>query len=79
LRRDGWAQGTFDDEYTGIAPAARFVLAGGGRRIVLAFEEGYPVAVVFAPKADDVVCFERMTPPSDALVSRDGLSMARTG
>ena len=46
---------------------APFVLAGGGRRIELVFEEGYPYAQVFAPPDDDVVCFEPMTAPTDAL------------
>jgi len=44
------------------------VLAGGGRRIELAFLEGFPYAQVFAPAADDVVAFEPMTAPTNALV-----------
>ncbi len=51
----------YDDLYTEIAPDPVFVLAGGGRRIEVAFGEGYPVAVVYAPANDDVVCFEPMS------------------
>ena len=43
-------------------------LAGGGRRIELAFLDGYPYAQVFAPAEDDVVAFEPMTAPTNALV-----------
>ncbi len=58
---------TFDDGYTLDGDAGPFVLAGGGRRIEVAFERGYPYAQVFAPPVADVVCFEPMTAPADAL------------
>jgi galactose mutarotase-like enzyme len=59
---------TFDDAYTAPADGEPFVLAGGGRRIELEFESGYPYAQVFAPAADDVIAFEPMTAPTNALV-----------
>ena len=40
---------TFDDAYVAPPDGAAFVLEGGGRRIELAFETGYPFAQVFAP------------------------------
>ena len=62
---------TFDDEYR--APAdmdmAPFVLAGGGRRIELSVGFGYRWAQVYAPNDDDVVAFEPMTAPTNALVT----------
>jgi aldose 1-epimerase len=58
---------TFDDGYTVDPAGVTFVLAGGGRRIEVAFERGYPFAQVFAPSIEDVVCFEPMTAPADAL------------
>ena len=58
---------TFDDGFTLDALRGPFVLAGGGRRIELAFESGYPYAQVFAPAISDVICFEPMTAPADAL------------
>jgi galactose mutarotase-like enzyme len=64
---------TFDDGYAPIAQGARFALSGGGRRVEVEFARGYPVAVVYAPDDDDVVCFEPMTAPTNALVSGDGL------
>jgi aldose 1-epimerase len=58
---------TLDDGFVSPDGDEPFVLAGGGRRIELVFEEGYPYAQVFAPPDDDVVCFEPMTAPTDAL------------
>jgi aldose 1-epimerase len=59
---------TFDDAYVAPEDGAPFVLAGGGRRIELAFDAGYPYAQVFAPAEDDVIAFEPMTAPTNALV-----------
>ncbi len=56
---------TFDDLF--VAPA-RAALAGGGRRIELVFEEGYPFAQVYAPAGGGFVCLEPMTAPGNALV-----------
>ncbi|MEO6496379.1 MAG: aldose 1-epimerase, partial [Solirubrobacteraceae bacterium] len=69
---------TFDDGYA-VEPGARFALAGGGRRIEVAFERGYPIAVIYAPDNDDVVCFEPMTAPTNALGSGDGPQFIQPG
>jgi aldose 1-epimerase len=58
---------TFDDGYTLDEGGGPFVLRGGGRRVEVAFEHGYAFAQVFAPGFADVVCFEPMTAPADAL------------
>jgi aldose 1-epimerase len=60
---------TFDDAYVAPADGAPFALEGGGRRIELAFEAGYPYAQVFAPPEDALIAFEPMTAPANALVS----------
>ena len=70
---------TFDDGYTDIADPPRFVLAGGGRRIAVDFVGGYPYAQVYAPEDDDVVAYEPMTAPTNALVSGDGLELVPPG
>lgn len=57
----------FDDGYDEVPPGATFTLSGGTRQIDVVFEEGYPAAQVFAPSSDDVVCFEPMAAPTDAL------------
>jgi aldose 1-epimerase len=63
---------TFDDGFTLAGGAGPFVLAGGGRRIEVAFEHGYPYAQIFAPAISDVICFEPMTAPADALRNSPG-------
>jgi aldose 1-epimerase len=57
----------FDDAFTLDELRGPFVLQGGGRRIEVAFEAGYPYAQIFAPAISDVICFEPMTAPADAL------------
>jgi galactose mutarotase-like enzyme len=76
----------FDDAYDDVAEGAVFAVSGGGRRIEVTFERGYPAAQIFAPLAEDpgqaaekdVVCFEPMTAPTDAL-RRGGYRGARPG
>jgi aldose 1-epimerase len=60
---------TFDDAFVAPPDGAPFVLSGGGRKIALTFESGYPFAQVYAPPEDDVIAFEPMTAPTNALVS----------
>ena len=60
---------TFDDAYVAPEGGAPFVLAGGGRRVELALGAGYPFAQVYAPDDDDVVAYEPMTAPTNALVA----------
>jgi galactose mutarotase-like enzyme len=57
----------FDDGYLVAAGSDPFALTGGGRRIEVALEAGYPFAQIFAPCDDAVVCFEPMTAPTNAL------------
>jgi galactose mutarotase-like enzyme len=68
---------TFDDEFT--APDEPFVLEGGGRRIEVSFGQGYPFAQVYAPDDDDVIAFEPMTAPTNALVSGSNLKLLEPG
>ncbi len=57
---------TFDDGYDRLT-GGPFVLEGGGRRIEVRFEEGFPVAQVYAPGDPALICFEPMTAVADAL------------
>jgi galactose mutarotase-like enzyme len=69
---------TLDDGFDDVPPGAVFAVSGGGRRIEVHFDEGYPAAQIFAPGDDDVICFEPMTAPTDAL-RRGGYRVARQG
>jgi len=68
----------FDDAYDQVNDGAVFAVSGGGRRLEVHFEQGYPAAQIFAPLAEDVVCFEPMTAPTDAL-RRGGYRSVRPG
>jgi aldose 1-epimerase len=68
---------TFDDEFE--APSEPFALEGGGRRIEVSFREGFPFAQVYAPDDDDVIAFEPMTAPTNALVSGRDLTLLQPG
>jgi galactose mutarotase-like enzyme len=68
----------FDDGFDQVADDAIFAVSGGGHRLEVRFERGYPAAQVFAPTAETVVCFEPMTAPTDAL-RRGGYRSARPG
>jgi aldose 1-epimerase len=68
----------FDDGYDQVADGALFAVSGGGRRIEVQFDYGYPAAQIFAPPAEDLVCFEPMAAPTDAL-RRGGYTVARPG
>nr|WP_040584743.1 aldose 1-epimerase [Segniliparus rugosus] len=69
----------FDDGYDGIAVGSVFAVSSGGRRIEVSFDEGYPCAQIFAPAGEEVICFEPMTAPTDALRSGDRLRFASLG
>jgi galactose mutarotase-like enzyme len=69
----------FDDAFVDVREGAEFVLQGGGRRITVGFGAGYPVAQVFAPRHEDIICFEPMTAPVNALVSGDRLPVVAPG
>ena len=69
----------FDDGYAGVTDGTVFAVAGGGRRVEIEFVRGYPYAQVFAPPAEEVVCFEPMTAPTNALESGQGLRMVAPG
>jgi aldose 1-epimerase len=58
---------SFDDGFDCLVEPPEFVVAGGGRRLEVYFEGGFPVAQVFAPPGREFVCFEPMTAPTDAL------------
>jgi aldose 1-epimerase len=56
-----------DDAFDELAEGAAFAVAGGGRRITVTFDAGFRCAQVFTPPDKDLICFEPMTAPGDAL------------
>lgn len=66
-----------DNGYADVRPGSIFALSGGDRRIEVCFEQGYTAAQVFAPGDEDVICFEPMAAPTDAL-NRGGYRRAES-
>jgi aldose 1-epimerase len=66
---------SYDDGYRDLPDRPAFVLADDRRRIELTFEHGYDFAQVYAPPGQDLICFEPMTAPTNALISGDGLAV----
>jgi galactose mutarotase-like enzyme len=73
------ADRTYDDLFAVAGDPVRFAVGDGVRRIVVEFESGFPYAQVFAPANQDVICFEPMTAPVDALRTHDGLRCVEPG
>ena len=67
---------TYDDGFSELREPVEFGLEGGGRRIGVRFDEGYPYAQVWAPPGQQFICYEPMTAPTNALVTHDGLAFA---
>jgi aldose 1-epimerase len=70
---------TYDDLFTELVHPPEFRLRGGSRTLELRFEEGYPLAQVYAPLGEDFICFEPMTAPTNALVTGDRLQVVGPG
>ncbi len=81
-RTEPLGDNAFDEGYDQVADGAVFAVSGGGRRVEVHFEHGYPAAQLFAPRSEEpekaVVCFEPMTAPTDAL-RRGGYRSASPG
>jgi len=65
----------FDDGYDDLGAKPTFAIACGDRTVSVRFLEGYPVAQVFAPCDDGVICIEPMTAPTNALATGAGLRL----
>ncbi len=79
FRRGALEDRSLDDGYTMPERPRPFTVAGGGRTLGVEFLEGYTHAQVFAPAGKDLICFEPMTAPANALRSHDGLRLAPPG
>lgn len=62
------ADRTFDDLYALRGPE-ELALEGGGRRLSVVYDQGYPYAQVFCPAGEEFACLEPMTAPTNALLT----------
>src|SRR4051794_5834342 len=65
-------QRSFDDAFGELNRPPRFALWGGGRRLVVEFSKGYGHAQVYGRAEEELICFEPMTAPTNALVANGG-------
>ena len=84
LEPPGFRQGalgdrSLDDGYVMPERPRPFSVSAAGRTLGVEFVEGYTHAQVFAPAAQDLICFEPMTAPTNALRSHDDLRLAPPG
>lgn len=71
---------TFDDSFdvlSGEPPV--LAVADARRRLEVRYDEGFPVAQVYAPEGSKFIAFEPMTAPVDALTSGHDLRFATPG
>jgi len=68
-----------DDAFVDVVDGATLTVEDPERRVSVRFDTGYEVAQVYAPTTDDVISFEPMTAPIDALVRGDGLRIVAPG
>lgn len=78
-RRFRLAEGDWDDALTGLEQPAAFSVSAGERRIDVEFRDGFSDAQIYAPPDQSFICFEPMTAPTNALVSRQGLQVLVAG
>jgi galactose mutarotase-like enzyme len=68
-----------DAGLAGLTDGAELALGGGGLRLVVRLESGYPAAQVYAPRDAEVLSLEPMTAVTDALRSGRGLRLLVPG
>jgi aldose 1-epimerase len=73
------ADGDWDDALTGLEQPAAFSASADERRIDVEFCDGFSHAQIYAPSGENFICFEPMTAPTNALVSREGLQVLAAG
>jgi aldose 1-epimerase len=79
FRRGALEDRSLDDGYVMPERPGRFTVSAAGRTLGVEFLEGYTHAQVFAPAGKDLICFEPMTAPANALRSHDDLRLAPPG
>ena len=70
---------SFDDAFGPVDDGITFDVAGGGRSITVTFLEGYRYAQIYTPPGGQLICFEPMAAPTNALKTGDGPADAGAG
>jgi aldose 1-epimerase len=78
-RRFRLADGDWDDSLTALGHPILFSVSAGERRIDVRFLHGFSHAQIYTPAGRSFICFEPMTAPTNALISRDALPIVAAG
>lgn len=70
---------SWDDGLAGLTAPPAFSVASAAGVVTVTFDEGFPVAQVYAPPGHDFICFEPMTAPTNALADGRGLALVEPG
>ncbi len=70
---------SWDDGLAGLTAPPEFTVSGGRLSLTVTFEAGYRYAQVYAPAGQDLICFEPMTAPTNALVNGRDLIVVEPG
>jgi galactose mutarotase-like enzyme len=70
---------SWDDGLSGLSTPPVFTVSGGTLSLTVTFREGYRFAQVYAPAGQDLICFEPMTAPTNALVDGRDLVLVAPG
>jgi galactose mutarotase-like enzyme len=70
---------SWDDGLSDLSTPPVFTVSGGTRSLTVTCPEGYRFAQVYAPAGQDLICFEPMTAPTNALVDGRDLVLVPPG
>jgi galactose mutarotase-like enzyme len=70
---------SWDDGLCGLSAPPVFTVSNGRLSLTVTFEAGYRFAQVYAPAGQDLICFEPMTAPTNALVDGRDLVLVAPG
>jgi aldose 1-epimerase len=73
------ADASWDDGFKLLELPARYVVGAAEKQLAIELIEGFPYSQIYAPPGQDLICFEPMTAPANALRSGDGLSVLVPG
>lgn len=70
---------SWDRAFADVADGSVFTVTDGSLMATVHFETGWPAAQVFAPSGENVICFEPMKAPANALVTGSRLRSVDPG
>jgi aldose 1-epimerase len=70
---------SFDDAFGPVSDGTAFSVRAGGLTLTLTFLEGYGYAQIYTPPDGQLICFEPMTAPTNALKTGEGLRTLAPG